>query len=43
MVDQLNAGSLLIVESTGKKVVVNKNVNTLGLEIFKLIERQILT
>jgi hypothetical protein len=42
MVNQFYPGVLLIVETSGKKVIVHKDIDALCLEILKIIEFQIL-
>jgi hypothetical protein len=43
MVDQFYTGGLFIVKTSGKKVTVYKDIDSLVLEILKIIEYQILT
>jgi hypothetical protein len=43
MVYQLNTGGLFIIETSGKKVTVHKDIDALCLEVFKIIDYQFLT
>ena len=42
MVDELDAGVLLVIEATGEEVTVNQYVDSLSFKVLKFIQLQVL-
>ena len=42
MVDELDAGVLLVIEATGEEVAVNQYVDSLSFKVLKFIQLQVL-